>query len=226
MRNLRVPRVLVAAIIITVVGSGAWLVQSSLQRATPAAQASVTTKMSTANRKAWLIPTQEYQHRFPPAEQTSQAANASGESAIPAMIKNGPMSKRLTTALAPILASYTGQELSTSDEQAAPNPIGAVKWQAKTGGGEILATMQRLTRPLPIGMIGGNDNAPVGHLPSGSEYIIIEHAPFFRQLIIVKPNGMFFQITASVVPRGEATLGIDQAQFVRIATAIDASGRA
>jgi len=74
-------------------------------------------------------------------------------------------------------------------------------------------------------MIGGNDNAPVGQLPSGSEYIIIDHAPFFRQLVIVKPDGMFFQITASVVPGPEAALGISQAQFVQIATAIDAAGQ-
>jgi len=100
-----------------------------------------------------------------------------------------------------------------------------VKWRAKTGGGEILATMQQLTEPLPIRMIGGNDNAPVGQLPSGSEYIIIDHAPFFRQLVIVKPDGMFFQITASVVPGPEAALGISQAQFVQIATAIDAAGQ-
>jgi hypothetical protein len=218
MRNLKMPAL--AAVIITVAACGALLVQSNTSHANVGTLASVT-KNSAASGKHWLIPTQEYLKQYPPTQQTSGASPD-----IPADVPNGPASEKLKNALVPVLAPYTnGPAVSVSDEQGTANPAGTVKWRAKAGGGEILATMQQLTKPLPIGTIGGDDSAPVGQLPSGSEYIIIEHAPFFRQLIVVKPSGMFVQVTNSIVPTSETSLGISQNQLVQIATAIDASSK-
>lgn len=230
MAVLKIWRQLIIAAIVVGIGVSSWWIHGLSAQGSEASRSAhpSAAKAPLGHSGDWLIPTQVYLQRYPPMRASQAMADSTDSSPKPAVVQDGALSRQMVGFLTPMLTGSIGQVLSMEDQQTTPTPIGSVTWQAMDkNDGTIVATMQRLTEPLPIGIIGGNDNVPVARLANGSEYIIVYHPPFFRQLIVVLPNSMFYQITAVAGKPAHSSklgkLGLSQAQLLRIATSMDAT---
>jgi hypothetical protein len=170
---------------------------------------------SSSPHKQWFVSTKTFRQAGYAKHQTGPGSNALRQ-------KNGPRSVKLERALSPMVAGHAKQgSQSTTDIGSGTYAVGQVTWQSRNGG-VINITIQKLATPLPLEVVAGDTQPAV--MTNGTEYVTVDHSPYFRQVIMIKPDGTCIQITSAGLILRNIMPEISMAELVRIANVI--SGKA
>jgi hypothetical protein len=152
-------------------------------------------------------------------EQANQAMHQSGPAANAPHTADGPKSMAVMHLVSSIVRPYVRGQISVTDIGTGPYAVAVVMWRIKNGG-IISVTVQKVTAPLPLSEVTGSARTPVRALGDRAAYVTVDHSPFFRQVILVRSDGICINVTNAGFVIRHIKPSITMAGLLKIASAI------